>query len=113
MRNIPSLRRETQAQIADRGFHVGSLWQIPATDGRSLKRVAEKGDPWTCQLFFPDVFSEGKPVPWYASFIAWGRGATPDDAVIDALRKANGAEGATLKLEAAIGHLVEVLRGGS
>lgn len=105
----PKLQPATIAAIAASGLCLDTLWQRPQDDGRKLKLVAEKGDPWTAQLFYPDVINEFGPVVWYASFIAYGSGPTADEAVMDALAKSRGMQGTIRRLGAAVDHLTESL----
>lgn len=107
----PRLALETQRLLNEKNFYCSSLHQpegrIP-NDGRRLKRVAQKGDPWVAQLFYPDdAFMWGdQPIPWYATFIQWGEGDTADEAVLDALRKATGVEGTSRQLAGAMDRLM-------
>lgn len=104
---------ETRRALHEDNFFVSSLWQPPSlfpTDGRKLKRVAEQGDPWIAQIFYPE--DPTGPCAWNPLFIQWGRGDTADEAVQDALRKAQGVEGRTRKLAAAIELLTGTLVNG-
>lgn len=109
------LNIETRRALHENNFFVGSLWQPESLfpdDGRRLKRVAQPGDPWIAQIFYPDhYFENGKPCPWWPLFIQWGRGDTADAAVADALRKARGLEGRMRKLEAALDFLAGTISG--
>lgn len=96
------LTRETIHRLDTAGLHVSSCWQLPQPDGRKLKNVAQDGDPWIAQIFYPET---EPPVSWHASFVAWGAGATADEAVRVALTKAEGFEGRLLKLAGAMEHL--------
>lgn len=110
----PRLRTGTERALFEGGYHVSSLYQPQALfpdDGRKLKQVAQKGDPWLAQIFYPaSAFEGGEPVPWFASFIQTGQGPTADEAVLDALARTKGLEGCYRKLGAAIDQLTDVLR---
>lgn len=92
MRAKLKLSLETHHRLALAGMHVSSCWQPEGrfvNNGRKLKRVAEECDPWVAQIFYPET---DPPWPMYAEFVSWGEGATADEAVCDALSKANTAE---------------------
>lgn len=101
------LKSETRIALEQSGFYLGSCWQPPLSDGRKLRDVPEPGDPWVAQLWYPEEPS--KPCRWFARFIQWGEGDTADEAVRNALDKAQGLEGRYRHLEAVIGELVETL----
>jgi hypothetical protein len=106
------LSLETQRALHQESFYISSLYQPESLfrdNGRKLKRVAEAGDPWIAQLFYP--MDREHPSPIWPLFIQWGQGDTAEEAVLDALRKATGIEGRYRKLECAIGLLMESLRG--
>lgn len=106
------LKIETRRKLLQTGLHVGTLWQPPSLfpdDGRKLKQVAQPGDPWVAQLFYPDTVTENGPCRWEPLFVSWGRGNTADEAVEEAVLKASGLEGQIRKLEAAIESLLGVL----
>jgi hypothetical protein len=101
------LTAETRQALHESGLHISSLYRRPL-NGR---RVSEDGDPWTAQLFYPEIVMNGWPVPQYALFIAWADGDSADNAVKAALAKTQGLEGRYRKLGAAMVHLTEILRG--
>lgn len=106
------LKIDTKRRLLETGMHIGSLWQPPSmfpNDGRKLKEVAQPGDPWVAQLFYPDVVTENGPCRWYPLFISWGQGDTADAAVHDAIEKASGLQGCIRKLTGAIESLLGVL----
>lgn len=98
------LTRKTLAALEESGLHISSLYQRP-----SEGRVAQPGDPWTAQLFYPEVVIGGWPVSWYASFVSWADGSSADDAIMAAIQKSQGLEGAYRKLGGAMAHLTEIL----
>lgn len=109
---MAKLKLDTNRRLAATGLHVGSLWQPPSlfpNDGRKLKEVAQPGDPWVAQLFYPDVVTETGPCRWHPLFISWGQGDTADAAVRDAIDKAAGLQGRLRKLAGAIESLLGVL----
>lgn len=99
------LKRETMIALNESGLHISSLYRRP----QGGRRVSEDGDPWTVQLFYPEIVINGWPVPFYASFISWADGETADDAVMAALAKSQGLEGGYRKLGAAMDHVTEIL----
>lgn len=102
------ISRETWAAIDLTPMHISSLRQIPQDDGRKLKGVPQADDPWIAQLFYgsDDTLSE----QLQSEFIAWGDGATADDAVMRALEKSKGLEGAYRKLAAELEMTRKLLR---
>lgn len=98
------LRRQTWALLDLEGMHISSLYQLPLEDNRKLKLVAQPSDPWVAQLFYGDSQST------HAEFISWAKGPTADDAVLSALKKAQGLEGRYRKLAAEIASLGKLLR---
>lgn len=106
------LKTNTRRSLLLTGLHVGSLWQPSSLfpdDGRKLKQVAQPGDPWVAQLFYPDAVTENGPCLWHPAFVSWGQGATADEAVENAIEKARGLQGAFRKLGGAIESLSRVL----
>ena len=102
---------ETRRALHENNFFVSSAWQPPSLfrdGGRKLKSVAEPGDPWIAQIFYP---RDGVPCSWQPLFIQWGEGSTADAAVVEALRKALGLEGRMRKLEAALEFLTGTISG--
>lgn len=106
---------ETRRVLHENNFFVSSLWQPPSMfpdDGRRLKNVAQPGDPWIAQIFYPEHVDEsGRTYSFWAMFIQWGRGDTAEEAVQDALRKALGLEGRLRKLAAAMNLLSGTISG--
>lgn len=106
------LKNDTQRRLLATGLYIGSLWQPPSLfpdDGRKLKLVAQPGDPWVAQLFYPDAVTETGPCRWHPMFISWGQGVTADEAVHDAIEEAGGLQGKLRKLTGAIESLLGVL----
>ena len=77
---VSSLSDEARAKLADSALTISSAWQPPVADGRKLKGVSDRSDPWIVQLFAGgDVLT--------ATFAAWGAGPTFEDALVAALNK--------------------------
>lgn len=101
------LSAEIRQTLHENGLHISSLYRRP----QNGRRVSEDGDPWTAQLFYPEIVMNGWPVPQYALFIAWADGDSAEDAVKAALAKTQGLEGRYRELGAAMVHLTEILHG--
>lgn len=75
------LKSETRNALSRAGLHVQALSQPPwlfPKDGRKLLRCSIPSDPWHATL-------GDHPNPILASRTEYGHGATPDDAILDAI----------------------------
>lgn len=101
------LQPTTKQRLDALGLHVSSCHQPEALfidNGRRLKRVAEPCDPWVAQLFHGTH-------SWHANFVSWGKGASADEAVADALANSDHLTARMRLLASEVEKLTGAMRG--